>query len=562
MKSIKKIITLKARRSVHLLKIALWFLAREVDFQRYKARLTPHIESIGAISQGNSDGILVASGRGMNIVWAQIWTFLALYAGKGKTNVFVISSSKRRFVNRYYKLIGMKFIAIDELIDNFREKIPSQLTDEFEKIKNSEDCRKIYYKSLPIGDIALSTVCRHLGVGKLGDFNSDVKSQLQLWMTRVYKSYWIAKQLVSELEISHSFHTEVFLEEYGGVFFGCLEMNVNVVRFAGTVRDNAFIIQKLTTENARKHHASLSQRKWSELCTSEFSEDMDKWLTSNFADRYSDKWYRSKRNCPGEQIVEEKLIFEELGISAGKSIAIVFSHILYDSIFFYGSDLYPDYETWLIETVRLACNNPSVQWIIKLHPSNVWRGEISALPRGKTLEERLIETSFQDLPKHILIMRHDSPVSAFSLMKIANFGITVRGTSGLEMAALGKQVITAGTGRYEDCGFTQNPKSIQEYEDLIANIHLLQDMNVNATLQARRYAYGVFGMKAFPITSLEPSLSFGKKTMSASDDVCYLPSKIVGLNQCKDLADFLAFLNDNRADLYSATSNGLSDEEQ
>jgi hypothetical protein len=550
-------ITAKARRLVHLLKIGLWLVAREVDFQKYKARLARHIESVSAISQGNSGGILIASGRGMNIVWAQIWTFLALCAGRDISNVYVISIKKNSFVNRYFNLIGMRLIAIDKLIDEFNEYIPERIINDISNVENTEDCRKIYFDSLPIGDIALSTVCRHRGIGKISDFTLDVKSDLQHWMFRVYKSYHIAKALISDLDISHSFHTEVFLEEYGGIFFGCLETNVKVIRFAGTVRDNAFIIQKLTTENARKHHASLNHVKWSELRQANFSKDMDTWLTTNFSDRYSEKWYRSKRNYPGDQIVDEDLVLEELEISTTKPIAIIFSHILYDSIFFYGTDLYPDYETWLIETVRLACQNRNVQWIIKLHPSNVWRGEISTLLDGRTLEEKLITNAFPDLPAHVLIMRSESPVSALSLMKIAKFGITVRGTSGLEMAALGKQVITAGTGRYEGCGFTQDPQSIKEYEDLIANLQFLQTPDVEATLLAKKYSYGVFGMKAFELTSLIPNLSFGKKTLVSSDDICYFPSEVTDLDKCDDLVEFLAFLKDDRVDLYSNQSIDL-----
>jgi hypothetical protein len=557
LKSIKKILTIKARRLVHLLKIGLWLIAREVDFQKYKARLAPHIESVGNISTRNSNGILIASGRGMNIVWAQIWTFLALSARRDIPNVYVISISKKSFVNRYFRLIGMRLIAVDKLIDDFNGCIPERIINDISNVENSEDCRKIYYDSLPIGDIALSTVCRHRGIGKISDFTSDVKSELQHWMIRVYKSYHIAKGLISDLNISHSFHTEVFLEEYGGIFFGCLDTNVKVLRFAGTVRDNAFIIQKLTNENARRHHASLNHVKWLELRQADFSKDMDAWLNTNFSDRYSEKWFRSKRNYPGDQIVDVELVLKELEISNTKPIAIVFSHILYDSIFFYGTDLYPDYETWLIETVRLACGNRNVQWIIKLHPSNVWRGEISTLLDGRTLEEKLLAREFPDLPSHVLIMRSESPVSALSLMKIAKFGVTVRGTSGLEMAALGKHVITAGTGRYEGCGFTQDPKSVNEYEDLIANLHLLLNPDVEATLLAKKYSYGVFGMKAFEITSLLPTLSFGKKTLVSSDDICYFPSKVSDLDKCDDLLEFLAFLKDDRVDLYSNQSFAL-----
>ena len=55
-------------------------------------------------------------------------------------------------------------------------------------------------------------------------------------------------------------------------------------------------------------------------------------------------------------------------------------------------------------------------------------------------------------------------------MNLCDYGLTVRGTVGIELAALGKTVITAGTGRYEKANITINPKSIDEYENVILNL--------------------------------------------------------------------------------------------
>ena len=51
----------------------------------------------------------------------------------------------------------------------------------------------------------------------------------------------------------------------------------------------------------------------------------------------------------------------------------------------------------------------------------------------------------QKLPKHVKLIFPDSEISPLSWMKFTDYGITVRGTSGIELAALGKQVLIAGT---------------------------------------------------------------------------------------------------------------------
>ena len=554
MKSIKEQSIKNARMLFRAYMAGILFLFRNIDFLRYRKRLLSCMQPNETNQGDNTKGLLIASGRGMNIVWAQIWTFLAMCAKYELPRIYEITTAKKQFIHKYFKLLGAELIRFDVLLDRFDGAIPQDLSEKIASVKNSNDCRGIYFASVPIGDIALSTFCRHRGIGKIDNLNSEERLEVQTWMLDIYKSYQVTMELIKNLDISHSFHTEVFLEEYGGIFFGCLEKNIKVVRFAGTVRDDAFIIQKLSKESARKHHASLNSAKWSELSNAALTEGMATWISTNFKDRYSDKWFRSKRNYPGIQIEDENLVLDELCIRRDKPIAVVFSHILYDSIYFYGTDLYPDYETWLIETLRQAIRNSNVQWIIKLHPSNVWRGEVETLLKGKTLEEQIISSNFPELPSHVQIMKSDSKISAYSLMEIANYGVTVRGTAGLEMATLGKQVVTAGTGRYEDCGFTIDPKSVKEYEEVISNLHQIGDLDDAKQLLARKYAYGIFALKAFKMSSLKPCLAFGRRSMVSSDDVCYLPGESLDLSSSSDVINFLEFLTDERSDLYSQDS--------
>lgn len=551
MKSIKEQSIKNAEKLFRAYVVGIAYIFRNLDFLRYRKKILLCLQQNRTAPDPRAKGLLIASGRGMNIIWAQIWTFLAMCAKNELPRVYVITTAKRQFIHKYFKLLGAELIRFDVLIDRFDGVIPQDLSEKIAYVKTSNDCRRIYFASVPIGDIALSTFCRHRGIGKIHHLDCEERLEIQTWMLDIYKSYQVTMELIDNFNISHSFHTEVFLEEYGGIFFGCLEKNVKVVRFAGTVRDDAFIIQKVSKESARRHHASLNSAKWLELSNAALTEDMATWISTNFKDRYSDKWFRSKRNYPGIQIEDKNLILDELCIRRDKPIAVVFSHILYDSIHFYGTDLYPDYETWLIETLRQAIKNSNVHWIIKLHPSNVWRGEVESVLKGQTLEERIISSKFPELPSHVQIIKSDSKISTYALMQIANYGVTVRGTAGLEMATLGKQVVTAGTGRYEDCGFTVDPKSVKEYEEVLSNLHQIGDLGDVKQLLARKYAYGIFALKAFKMSSLRPFLAFGRRSVVSSDDVCYLPSETLNPSTCSDIANFLEFLTDERTDLYS-----------
>jgi hypothetical protein len=50
---------------------------------------------------------------------------------------------------------------------------------------------------------------------------------------------------------------------------------------------------------------------------------------------------------------------------------VVFSQVLWDANLFYGEDLFEDAGEWFVETVRVACANSAMNWLIKLHPANV-----------------------------------------------------------------------------------------------------------------------------------------------------------------------------------------------
>jgi hypothetical protein len=114
----------------------------------------------------------------------------------------------------------------------------------------------------------------------------------------------------------------------------------------------------------------------------------------------------------------------------------------------------------------------------------------------------------------------------------------VRGTSGLEMAALAKTVITAGTGRYEGNGFTIDPGSAQEYLDVLRRLDKLPPPTAEQARLARRYAHAIFVMKPYTIASLQPRLRTGKRDVRASDDLVYVPARFSSDDLPQDLQRF------------------------
>ena len=93
-----------------------------------------------------------------------------------------------------------------------------------------------------------------------------------------------------------AFFAEVFMEEYGPLYYSALKMKLNIIRFSGTVRDDAVVLQHMTKESDRTHFSSLSDDSWAKLLSYEFTDEMNSELLQNFNDRYGNKWDLSARN--------------------------------------------------------------------------------------------------------------------------------------------------------------------------------------------------------------------------------------------------------------------------
>jgi hypothetical protein len=99
-------------------------------------------------------------------------------------------------------------------------------------------------------------------------------------------------------------------------------------------------------------------------------------------------------------------------------------------------------------------------------------------------------------------------VSARQLYAFADYGVTVRGTPGLEMACFAKQVFTAGTGAFSGLGFTQDSSSAAEFLDRMAHIEDSDTPSPEVTRLAKRYAHAAFLRLPWITESFEMSFDF------------------------------------------------------
>ena len=248
-----------------------------------------------------------------------------------------------------------------------------------------------------------------------------------------------------------------------------LERRLNVVQFVSGFEDDSLVFKRYTRETKGLHPRSLSEESWPRVAALPWSEERQRELDAEFAHRYDGTTFLARWNQGWTRQATRGEIVARLDLDAAKKTAVVFSHVLWDANMFYGRDLFEDQEEWFVETVRAACANDAVNWVVKLHPANLWKlrrdGYVGELDEHRAIRERV-----GDLPAHVRVLDPDNDISTWSLFDVTDYGVTIRGSVGFELPCFGKPVLTAGTGFYSGRGFTIDSATPDEYLERLRTI--------------------------------------------------------------------------------------------
>jgi hypothetical protein len=149
------------------------------------------------------------------------------------------------------------------------------------------------------------------------------------------------------------------------------------------------------------------------------------------------------------------------------------------------------------------------------------------------LERVAIEREFGRLPDHVRIIPAETNINTWSIFQAIDYGLTVRGTVGIELPCFGIPTVTAGTGRYSGRGFTIDPSSVEEFRAELASLHRRPRLGTAEVALARRYAYDTFfrrpvSLSSFKIdfkpvrpaiSALSPNVAVGRSLSLSSPDL-------------------------------------------
>lgn len=360
-----------------------------------------------------------------------------------------------------------------------------------------EEAMQAEDQGVRVGRIAACTALRDLQLGELdlgrAANRAAVERRLAASLGAVTQARRILDALQPDLVVTDHEYTPK-----GELFECALGRGLDVVACDQAHRHDAVVFKRYHPGNRDRHLTTLAPSTWEAVQAMPWTPREAEAIAHEIRDCYArGDWYASgRRTGPSTPAA----IRAALDLDPAKKTVVVFPHVLWDAPVLWGDPLFPSYQEWFLRTMRVAWESPQLNWVVKLHPSHVWRAGMN--PDGRPEEVRVLEDQIGPRPAHVRLMPADTPIATDALLRVVDACVTVRGTVGVEAARLGVPVITAGQARYTHHGFTVDSASTGEYLDRLR--HLADQPRLDdATRQlADRFAWAAFLLRPWRMTSV------------------------------------------------------------
>ena len=419
--------------------------------------------------------------------------------------VVALTHTLDRWGEPYFRAFGIdEFVHPDDFLDGRADReVERAAAVALSGDVGIQSLRRVMFHGAHVGEQTLSTISRRFERGRISLSDPQVRATLEEVLRESMRSVITGERLLDRIDPDVVLFNEKNYAGFGSIYDLALERGANVIQFviAGIHWRDALVFKRFTEETRRVHPTSLSRESWARVRQLEWTEERERELQDEFGLRYGGgEMHPDAGLQAGKRIKSAEEVRAELDLDPSKKTVVVFSHVLWDANMFFGEDLFEDQETWLVETVRAACANDAVNWVVKLHPANMYKTDARELN-----DEIAIREAIGALPPHVKLLRPETDINTYSLFAVTDLGVTIRGTIGMELPCFGIPVVTAGTGRYSGLGFTVDSETASEYISRLARAQEVEPLDDGAVLLAKRHTYALFCLRPFRFTSYRAS---------------------------------------------------------
>jgi hypothetical protein len=314
------------------------------------------------------------------------------------------------------------------------------------------ECEAYMDQGIPLGRLVRISVAWFLARGTL----SDTPETVETYRSFLVRGIVVARGLRSILKrtgaqrifmLNGTFFAEaimIALAEQRGIPFGTYEK--------GFIHDGLVM-----TPGAAASRLEVPDEAWVSAREAPLSDTESEAIDAYLGNRRSgggslDNFWRIR-------VDDLDRIRQELHLSSGRPLVVMFCNILWDSAVM-GRDLaFPSMGAWVVEGIRWAESHPELDLVIRIHPAEI---QLRNHPTRERMAKHIAQ-NFEALPANVRVVQADDPTSSYVLMDIATLGLVYTSTVGLELAARGVPVLVAATTHYRGRGFTVDPETAAEY---------------------------------------------------------------------------------------------------
>lgn len=479
-----------------------WYIRAIVSDLMETHRATGFLRQASVMSVGRTLNLYAVDDE--SIYGLKLMAFISQALRLQGWQIQVVFRNRSTLLGRFYfKAFGIgRFVYLEDhcLNDEDRALCRRKAQEFLDGTLGLQDIKAWTFEGCWIGPQIISTLSRIRFEGSVDFAHPEARRRLQEMLVPTLEHVLRARKLIEQHPADLALTIEANYAVFGSLVDVTIEQGCNVIQMIQPWKDDALTFRRLTPATRRDHPSSVARETLDPLVRRPWTNREQQALDQMFQDRYGGRWFLQERNQRSTRRYSADELAMRFGLDCKKPTAVVFSHVLWDANLFYGDDLFEDYGEWFVETVRAACANPALNWLIKLHPANVWKRKYEGITQ-EYAERVLIDQAIGALPPHVTLIAADDDISTLSLFESIDYGVTVRGTSGMELVCFGKPCVTAGTGRYSGLGFTLDSKSREQYLQRLASLHKQPAMNDEEALRAKWHAYAAFALRPWQMLS-------------------------------------------------------------
>lgn len=409
------------------------------------------------------------------------------------------------FIREIFKIFGINNI---EYYEDFYKKFSLRKfkteAENYVRRVTEEDILKLKRARVQVGKYAASSFMR---ITRNSSFNLKDGTMKSLFIEQLghsLKAQVAVEVILEQIKPDLVWVIDRGYTPIGQLFDACLKRSIPVISRNSSHKSGWEIVKRYSTSAMDGiHPQSLSAESWRCIKKMPWSDARWQELYNELEGTYrSGDWFSEVGTQFNKVIYSKGELISKLKIDSTKKTAVIFPHMFWDATFFWGKDLFKDYYDWFVNVLKIAAKNTRLNWIIKIHPANIVKAKRDNY-RGGHRELVAIYEILGEIPSHIKIISPESDINTFSLFRLMDYCLTVRGTVGIEASAFGITTLTAGTGRYDRLGFTYDFDSKEDCLKCIASLQDIPAMTEETVELARRFAYGIFILRPIQLDLLE-----------------------------------------------------------